>query len=59
MCAALAPILSASPAAIDELLNVLEHHAREIDSWFVEVPPQFLVVTSSMVSKGRACRART
>jgi hypothetical protein len=41
MCAALAPSLAANPAAIAELLNALEHHAGDIDDWFVEKPPQF------------------
>jgi len=41
MCAALAPSLATSPDAINELLNTLEHHAGQIDEWFVEKPPQF------------------
>ena len=41
MCAALAPSLAANPIALDELLDALEHHAGEIDDWFVEKPPQF------------------
>src|SRR5262249_3955927 len=41
MCAALAANLADDPAAIHELLKVLEHHAGEIDTWFVEKPPQF------------------
>jgi hypothetical protein len=41
MCAALAPSLATNPAAINELLNTLEHHAGHIDDWFVEKPPQF------------------
>jgi hypothetical protein len=41
MCAALAPSLATEPAAIGTLLRILEHHAGEIDSWFVEKPPQF------------------
>jgi hypothetical protein len=41
MCAALAPRLAADPAAINELLGALEKPAGQIDSWFVEKPPQF------------------
>jgi hypothetical protein len=41
MCAALAPDLMGNSAAINELLTALERHAGEIDSWFVERPPQF------------------
>jgi hypothetical protein len=41
MCAALAPGLAADPTAIAVLLDSLEGHAGEIDSWFVEKPPQF------------------
>lgn len=41
MCAALAPSLATSTVAINELLNILEHHAGQIDKWFVEKPPQF------------------
>ena len=41
MCAALAPSLATERAAINELLNALEHHVGEIDGWFVETPPQF------------------
>jgi len=41
MCAALAPSLATNPVAIDELLNILEHHAGQIDEWFIEKPPQF------------------
>ena len=41
MCAALAPSLSTDERAIKELLTVLEAHADDIDSWFVERPPQF------------------
>lgn len=39
-CAALAPSLSASPAAFQELMTALAHPA-EIDDWFGERPPQF------------------
>jgi hypothetical protein len=41
VCAALAPSLAANPAAINELINALEHSAGTIDDWFVEKPPQF------------------
>jgi hypothetical protein len=41
MCAALAPDLATDPTAIKELLNTLELHARQIDGWFNEKPPQF------------------
>jgi hypothetical protein len=41
MCAALAPGLAADPRAINELLQSLEYHAKEMDAWFVEKPPQF------------------
>jgi hypothetical protein len=41
LCAALAPTLATNPVAINELLNALEHHAGQIDDWFVEKPPQF------------------
>lgn len=41
MCAALAPSLSDNPAAIDELLTVLQRHAGDIDNWFTPKPPQF------------------
>jgi hypothetical protein len=38
--AALAPCLATDPAAIAELIKALEG-AANIDSWFVELPPQF------------------
>lgn len=41
MCAALAPGLATDPAALGVLLDTLEHHAGEIDDWFVGKPPQF------------------
>jgi hypothetical protein len=41
LCAALAPSLSADPGATDELLGATEKHAREIDGWFTQKPPQF------------------
>ncbi len=41
MCAALAPSLNGDTTAIGELLRTLEHHAENIDNWFVEKPPQF------------------
>jgi hypothetical protein len=41
MCVALAPSLADNPVALGELLDALEHHAGEIDDWFVEKPPQF------------------
>ena len=40
MCAALAPEL-ASDAATGELLAALERHARRLDAWFTDRPPQF------------------
>lgn len=50
MCAALAPNLSDNPAALDELLTVLERHAGDINDWFAAMPfwfgtrPRFAVV---------------
>jgi hypothetical protein len=41
MCAALAPDLATDPAAITVLLDALENHAKVLDDWFVDTPPQF------------------
>jgi hypothetical protein len=41
MCAAMAPSLADDPTALFELLGALEHHAGDIDQWFVATPPQF------------------
>lgn len=38
-CAALAPALAQDPRAIEELLHAAEH--EDLDSWFLERPPQF------------------
>ncbi len=41
LCAALAPSLANDPAAINELVSAVRQHAGEIDTWFVNKPPQF------------------
>ena len=41
MCAALAPGLATNSVAQNELLDILEHQAGSIDTWFKEKPPQF------------------
>lgn len=41
MCAALAPSLATNPVAIRILLETLEHHVDQIDTWFTDRPPQF------------------
>jgi hypothetical protein len=43
LCAALSPSLATDSGAISELLHALERHAGEIDNWFVERPPQFIM----------------
>ena len=43
LCAALAPGLKDDPDSIFALLRTLERHAGEIDGWFVERPPQFVM----------------
>ncbi|GAK49578.1 hypothetical protein U14_00801 [Candidatus Moduliflexus flocculans] len=41
MCAALAPGFATNPAALRELLNMVERQAGNIDTWFKDKPPQF------------------
>ena len=41
MCAALAPALIEDERAIGELIRLLKEHAKEIDAWFTDRPPQF------------------
>lgn len=42
MCAALAPGLATNPRAINELIDILEQNAGQVDDWFEERPPQFI-----------------
>jgi len=41
ICAAMAPALARNVGAIKELVDAVEYHARDIDTWFKDGPPQF------------------
>ena len=64
MCAALAPSLANNATAIDELRKTLEFNAGDIDNWFVERPPQFVMrprftLVSRLIQQAKSFRTST